>query len=170
MLKKIKSLIDRTLYISKLTAVNKKKLRIFFSVAMANVAVLFDIYIIVIFSNLITKEITFTNTALISLIEFTSKSAFLLPLIVVLRFTFLFLERMNLELLNLDVQKNLRNYLMEEVYKLGNMSISDIYFYVNQVGTQVSTFYKSFALLLNSLLQVIGYSIFLLITYRPFKT
>ena len=164
MLKKIKSLIDRTLYISKLTAVNKKKLRIFFSVAMANFAVLFDIYIIVIFSNLITKEITFTNTALISLIEFTSKSAFLLPLIVVLRFTFLFLERMNLELLNLDVQKNLRNYLMEEVYKLGNMSISDIYFYVNQVGTQVSTFYKSFALLLNSLLQVIGYSIFLLIT------
>ena len=57
---------------------------------MANFAVLFDIYIIVIFSNLITKEITFTNTALISLIEFTSKSAFLLPLIVVLRFTFLF--------------------------------------------------------------------------------
>ena len=93
-----------------------------------------------------------------------SKSVFLLPLIVVLRFSFLFLERMNLELLNLDVQKNLRNYLMEEVYKLGNMSISDIYFYVNQVGTQVSMFYKSFALLLNSLLQVIGYSIFLLIT------
>ncbi len=164
MLKKIKSLIDRTLYISKLTAVNKKKLRIFFSVAMANVAVLFDIYIIVIFSNLITKEITFTNTVLISIIEFTSKSVFLLPLIVVLRFSFLFLERMNLELLNLDVQKNLRNYLMEEVYKLGNMSISDIYFYVNQVGTQVSMFYKSFALLLNSLLQVLGYSIFLLIT------
>jgi ABC-type multidrug transport system fused ATPase/permease subunit len=162
MIKKIKILFTKTLYVSRLTSVKRKKLKILTSVFLANLSVVFDILIIVVFSYLITDQINYGNESVVAFIKLISSNSILLPLIVILRFSFLFLERLNIELLFLDVLQNLRQYLMEEVYELGNMSISDIYFYVNQVGSQVAAFYKAFALFLNSLLQLIGYSLFLL--------
>ena len=45
-MKKFKKTISEVLYISKITAVNRKKVRILFSVVLANVNVLADILII----------------------------------------------------------------------------------------------------------------------------
>ena len=164
MIKKIKDLASKVLYVSKLTNVKNKKLKVFLSIFLANFGVALDILIIVNFAYLITGSITYSNEIITSSVSIISTSSFLFPLIVFTRFASLFIERLNLELLSLDVQKNLRNYLMEEVYKLGNMSISDIYFYVNQVGSHVASFYKSFSLFFNSVIQMIGYSLFLIYT------
>jgi len=164
MIKKIKNLANKVLYVSKLTNVKSKKLKILLSIFLANFGVALDVLIIVNFAYLITGNVTYSNEIIINIVSTITTSSFLFPLIVFLRFMSLFVERLNLELLSLDVQKNLRNYLMQEVYKLGNMSISDIYFYVNQVGTHVGSFYKSFSLFFNSLIQIIGYSLFLIFT------
>lgn len=164
MFNKLKRLVDSVLFVSKLTSVKNKKIRILVSIILANFSVLFDILIIVIFAFLLTGEITYENKIIFYIVSFISSNTVMLPLLVVFKFLFLLLERLNLELLNLDVQKNLKSYLLKEVYELGNMSISNIYFYVNQVSAHVANFYKSFALFLNSLLQVVGYSIFLLVS------
>jgi len=164
LIKKIKDLAIKVLYVSKLTNVKNKKLKVLLSIFLANFGVALDVLIIVNFAYLITGNVTYSNEIIINIVSTITTSSFLFPLIVFLRFTSLFVERLNLELLSLDVQKNLRNYLMQEVYKLGNMSISDIYFYVNQVGTHVGSFYKSFSLFFNSLIQIIGYSFFLIFT------
>jgi ATP-binding cassette subfamily B protein len=168
MISKIKDLASKVLYVSKLTNVKSKKFKIFVSIFLANFGVALDILIIVNFAYLITGDITYTNEIINNIVSAISTSSFLFPLIVLLRFLSLFTERLNLELLSLDVGKNLRNYLMQEVYKLGNMSISDIYFYVNQVGSHVGSFYKSFSHFFNSALQIIGYSLFLI--YTDFDT
>ena len=88
----------------------------------------------------------------------------MLPLLVIARFLFLFIERINLEYLSLDVQQNLKLHLMKESFGIGNMSTADIHFFTGQVSVHIATFYKTFAFAINSFLQVLVYSIFLLFT------
>lgn len=164
MIYKIKNLTSRVLHVSRLTDVKNKKLRILLSVFLANFAVGLDVLIIVIFSYLLTNNIGYENQLVQSFIYEVTNSKILLPSIVFLRFGSLFFERFNLELLNLDVQKNIKRYVMKEVYKIGNFSIADTYYFVNDVTSQISTFYKSFALLLNSSVQAIFYALFLMFT------
>ena len=161
---KIKILILRVLHVSRLTDVKNKKLKILTSVFLANIAVFLDVLIIVIFSYLLTNNFDSENQLVQNFIYEVANNKILLPLIVFLRFTCLFFERFNLELLNLDVQKNIRKYVMKEVYKIGNFSIADTYYFVNDVSTNISVFYKSFAILLNSTLQALFYALFLMFT------
>ena len=144
-LQKLRGLVSKISYVSKLTSVKNKKLRILFSIVLSNLSVVFDVYIIVVFSFLIIKETQYKNQYILDLIDFSSNNNFLLPTIIILRFSFLFIERTNLEILNLDVARNLRFHLMEESFKKGNMSNNDIYYYLNTVSTHVSSFYKTFA-------------------------
>ena len=111
---KLKGLVSKISYVSKLTSVKNKKLRILFSIVLSNLSVVFDVYIIVVFSFLIIKETQYKNQYILDLIDFSSNNNFLLPTIIILRFSFLFIERTNLEILNLDVARNLRFHLMEE--------------------------------------------------------
>ena len=164
MIYKIKNLTSKVLHVSRLTDVKNKKLRILLSVFLANFAVGLDVLIIVIFSYLLTNNIGYENQLVQSFIYEVTDSKILLPSIVFLRFGSLFFERFNLELLNLDVQKNIKRYVMKEVYKIGNFSIADTYYFVNDVTSQISTFYKSFALLLNSSVQAMFYAFFLMFT------
>ena len=45
----------------------------------------------------------------------------MLPLIVVLRFLFIFIERINIQSLQLQVEENLRSHLMKEVFDKNNL-------------------------------------------------
>tara|TARA_Y100000996_G_scaffold415197_1_gene408676 strand:+ start:935 stop:2554 length:1620 start_codon:yes stop_codon:yes gene_type:complete len=166
MFEQIKSLYQKTLYVSRLTAVANKKARIIFSVILSNAAVAFDVVIIVIFSSLITSEIVYENLLIINFINYFLESRYLLPLLVLLRFIFLFYEKLNIETLSLSVGENLRYYLMEQAFKKGNLSTSDAYFYINQVSLHVASFYRAFAFFINSCLQIVGYSVFLLFSDR----
>ena len=57
-MKKVKSNINDIIYISRITKVTKKRLRIFFSVLLSNTTVLLDIGIIVFFAYILTGEST----------------------------------------------------------------------------------------------------------------
>ena len=161
MFSKFKRLYKRTIYISKLTNVNLKKIRIVLSVIFSNISVGLEILIIIIFSSLLTNQISFENKYFLQIIEFFIENKYLLLVIIFLRFLFLFLEKYNIESLSLEIQENLRHYIMGEVFAKGNMSTSYSFFYINQVCSHVSYFYRSLSTFINSFLQVVGYAIFL---------
>ena len=145
MLSKLNSLGVKILYVSKLTNVKNKKIRILLSVFLSNAAVALDVIIIVIFASILNNKISYTNKFIIEILDFLMASNFILPFLVLLRFTFLFAEKLNIEKLALDVIVSLRSYLMKEAFHKGNLSISDSYFYINQVSGHFSFFYRSFA-------------------------
>jgi ABC-type multidrug transport system fused ATPase/permease subunit len=162
--KKLKELFVKTVYISEFTYVKNKTLRILVSILLANLSVAFDILIIITFSNILIGEIDYQNSLIINSIEFIDRYKFLFPLLVIFRFLFLFIEKTNLEFLALNVQQNLKNKLIQQVFSKKNMSTSDIYYYVNVVSVAIGQFYKSFSYFLNYFFQSIVYSIFLFIT------
>ena len=164
MIFKIKQLIEKTLYVSKLTTVKNKKLRILFSVFFANVAVFLDLSIILLFSILLTGEINYTNAIVTAIIDFFLLNKYLLIFLVIFRFIALLLERLNLEMLALKVNENLRLNLMNQSFQKGNLSTSDAYYYINQVAAHVSGFYRAITLFANNFIQIIGFSVFLLVT------
>ena len=147
--KKFKRLIQKIIYISDFTNVQNKTIRILASIIFANLSVALDILIIITFSNILIGEISYENEIILLLIEIIQQYSFIFPIVVILRFGFLFFERTNLEFLALNVQENLKNNLIRLVFDKKNMSTSDIYYFVNQVSTAVGQFYKSFSYFLN---------------------
>ena len=158
-MKKIKSNINDIIYISRITQVTKKRLRIFFSVLLSNITVLLDIGIIVFFANILTGQVTENQYIL-----FFLDRIYFLPIIVLLRFFSNFIEKINILSLQLQVEKNLRVYLIKEVYKKGNYSIADATFYINTLSGHVGYFYGALTSFLNSCVQILIYSTFLLST------
>ena len=69
---KLRGLVSKISYVSKLTSVKNKKLRILFSIVLSNLSVVFDVYIIVVFSFLIIKETQYKNQYILDLIDFSS--------------------------------------------------------------------------------------------------
>ena len=158
-MKKVRSNINDIIYISRITKVTKKRLRIFFSVLLSNTTVLLDIGIIVFFAYILTGESTD-----VPFIVFFLDRIYFLPIIVVLRFASNFVEKANILSLQLQVEKNLRVYLIKEVYKKGNYSVADATFYINTLSGHVGYFYGALTSFLNSCVQILIYSTFLLST------
>ena len=161
---KFKDLFDKILFISKFTYVKNKTIRILASILLANLSVALDILIIITFSNILIGEISYENSLILLIIDFINSYQFVFPFLVIFRFTFLFIEKTNLEFLALNVQQNLKNNLIQQVFEKKNMSTSDIYYFVNAVSTAIGQFYKSFSYFLNYFFQSLVYSIFLFIT------
>ena len=157
-MKEIKQQIANILYISKITNVSNKKFRILISVLLSNFSVLADILVIVVFSSLITNEITTKNFV----VEFFVNNKYLLPIVVVIRFLSIYIEKMNLQSLQLSVRENLRVHLLKEVYNKGNYSLSDATFYINELTTHVSYFYGALTLFISAIIQLLVYGSFLI--------
>ena len=131
------------------------------SVVFSNISVGLEILIIIIFSTLLTDQVSFENKIILQTIDLFIDNPYLLLVIIFLRFLFLFLEKYNIESLSLEIHENLRHHVMSEVFSKGNMSTSDSFFYINQVCAHVSYFYRSLSTFLNTILQVAGYGLFL---------
>lgn len=156
---KLKKGYSETLYISKVTGVNRKKIRIFISVILSNINVLADVLIILFFANLLVGEntsYTFLNNTLDNL--------YLLPFVIVLRFINNFLQAANILNLQLTVQANIKDYLIKEIYQKGNYSIADATYLINTLSGHIGYFYGALTAVLNGLIQIIVYSVFLLST------
>jgi len=156
---KLKQYFDEIIYISRVTKVTKKRLRIFLSVLLSNLTVILDIAIIIFFAYILTGD----STDNVYILFFLDK-IYLLPLIIILRFLANFIEKVNILSLKLQVEKNLRVYLLKEVYKKGNYSIADATFYINTLSGHVGFFYGALTAFLNSCLQILIYSTFLIST------
>ena len=68
---------------------------------------------------------------------------------------------MTLKKMEMNVTKNLKVHLMEEVFEKRNYSVADAYFYLNTLSGHVAFFYSSLVSFVNSLLQSIAYVAFL---------
>ena len=162
-----KKISKNVLYISRVTKVTKKKIRLFLSVILSNLTVLMDVLLILVFANLISGENSEESTYYI-FISFIVENLFLLPILVVLRTTVVLIEKVNIHSLQLAVEKNLKEHVLTEVYKKGNYSIADATFYTNTLSGHMSYFYGALAGMLNNLIQIVVYSSFLI--YTDFET
>jgi ABC-type multidrug transport system fused ATPase/permease subunit len=162
MYKKTKEIISKVLYLSKLTEINKKKIRLTASVILANIVVGMDILIILVFTSFIGASLTIQNDLILKIVDLFINYQILFPLLIIARYTMLFIEQYNVQLLSLQVAEKLRARVMATLFQRGNYSTADSYFYVNTITNHVSFFYRTFANLLNNIIQIIGYSIFLI--------
>jgi len=156
----IKKIIAEVLYVSKLTGTNNKKVLIVMSVIFSQLAAITDLSLIAVFSYFITGEntqILFVN----NLLDYFSKNQYLILIIVVSRFFFQYSQSMMLKQLEYKVDKNLKIYLLKEIYDKRNYSVADSYFYINVLSGHVSFFYTSIAAFLNSLFQIGIFSLYL---------
>ena len=78
----IQELYTDIVKVSKLSKVGKKKLRILLSIFLANVTVLTDLLIIVVFSRILGKDLTSENV----IVDFVLNNKYLLPIIIIFRF------------------------------------------------------------------------------------
>jgi ABC-type bacteriocin/lantibiotic exporter with double-glycine peptidase domain len=164
MIENYKKIFIGILYVSRITKTNKKKLKILFSVILANLSVYLDIGTIVILTSLLVGNINVDNV----LVEYFVQRPFLLPVIIVLRFLFNFIEKTNLKNLELEVHEKLRSYLLSEVFNKSNYSISDSFYFINIVSNHIAFFYGALASLINAGLQLIIYLAYLI--YTDFDT
>ena len=88
---------------------------------------------------------------------------FILPIIVVARFSFIYAQSVTLKKLELDIQENVKIFLLNEVFDKRNYSVADAYFYINVLSGHVSFFYSNLASFLNSILQIVAYLAYLFI-------
>jgi len=163
MMKQLKKLISDILYVSKLTKTNNKKIIILIAVVLSQLTAVIDIIIIVLFATFITGSV-YDNPLLSSLVDYVLVYKFLFPVLVLLRFLFIYLQSMSLKNLELSIQKNLKVYLVNEVFEKRNYSVADAYFYINILSGHVSFFYSNVAGFLNSLLQIVAYSVYLFLS------
>ena len=156
----IKKIIAEVLYVSKLTGTNNKKVLIVMSVFFSQLAAITDLSLIAVFSYFITGEntqILFVN----NLLDYFSENQYLILIIVISRFFFQYSQSMMLKQLEYKVDKNLKIYLLKEIYDKWNYSVADSYFYINVLAGHVSFFYTSIAAFLNSLFQIGIFSFYL---------
>ena len=146
-------------YVSSITKVNKKKIRILLSAVLANLTVLLDILIILIFSSFFS-ELEYDNIFIVYFLENT----YLLPFLVLMRFGSIYLEKMNIYDLQLKISENLKSHLLNEIYKKGNISIADSNFYISSLTNHVSYFYSALSTSISSIFQLVSYLVFLLYT------
>ena len=122
--------------------------------------VFFDILIILYFSSFFSSETQYEN----SLITYFIDRPHFLPIFVLLRFLSIYLEKVITTNLQIDIERNLRIYLIEEVFKRGNVSISDAYYYINTLCSQVGGFYSTLAAFFGSIIQILAFTVYLLFT------
>lgn len=163
MINKIKNLVSSVLFISKVTDIRYKKLRVVFSGIVSNLIVAIDILIILLFTQLISNEISVQNVFLVSLLNYILEIKILFPLLIVIRFLVLVIEKLNSEHLSISVSKNLRSQVLKLAYERGDFSIADSYYYLNQVSINVSGFYKNFIIFLTNVVQIVGFLLFLVL-------
>ena len=91
-----RNILRDILYVSKISKTQNKKLLIFASVILTQVAAYTDIGIIVIFSAVIVDQ--YTGIKLLNnLIELFVNNIYLLPLLVIFRFVFQYLQKMTVK-------------------------------------------------------------------------
>ena len=107
----IKTMYQDIIYVSRITKTKNKKVRIIISVILSNVVAGLDIALILIFSTIITDQFQSDNF-LNYFIEIFLNNTFFIQLIVVFRFVAIYVQSLNLKLLETDIDRNLKVHLM----------------------------------------------------------
>ena len=146
--------------VSKLTKTKNKKIKILISAVLSNLIVLMDILIILSFTYIFTKDSSIYNSITKPIID----NLELLPFLIIIRFSSLYLDKLNIQSLSYSIEENLRKNLVNEIFDKGNYSSSDAYFYLNTISTQVASFYSTLAIFIGSGLQIVAYLVYLIVS------
>ncbi len=125
MFKKIKKIINDTLYVSKITRTGRKKITILTAVVFSQLIAFVDILIILVFTFLLTGA--FETSDNLKFLEKVMDYTSILPLVIILRYTFQYLQSSLLRNMELNVQTNLKTHLLQEVFDKRNYSVADAY-------------------------------------------
>ena len=158
----IKTILRDVLYVSKVTRVNNKKLLIVSVTLLAQLTAITDIAIISLFAALIAGQITnieFVN----SIIDFILGFPIIIFFMVLFRFVFLYYQQILIKDLEFRVSRNMKTYMLNEIFEKRNYSVADSYFYINTLSGHIAYFYSSFSGFITSLLQILIYMSYLLI-------
>ena len=158
----IKTIFTDVLYVSKITG-TQRKIIIFASVICSQLAVLVDVFLIGLFAYLIAEQktdIEFVD----NIAMFFESNKLLILLIVVSRFLFLFLQSYILRRIEYTVTKNLKEYILRRIFERRTYSISDAYFYTNDLSGHIGYFYSNVASFLNSCLNILVFSFYLVVS------
>ena len=154
---KIRQILKDILYVSKLTKIQRKKVRILFSAVISNSISFADIVIILTFSSLLTDSEITSNQYL----DFITNNPILIVFIVIIRYVLNFLGKYNVYSLTKDIEQSLKVYLLKEVYKKGNYSLADATYYIETLSGHIAYFFNAFTNVMSSFIQVIVFTIFL---------
>lgn len=158
---KLKFFINDILYVSKKTNTSNKKFLILASVFLSNLTAAADIGIIVLFTRFFTEGGSYSYK-LEQILEVLFSANFFLPLLIVLRYIFVYFQNYILKILELKVQKNLKTYLLSEIFDKSNYSMGDAYFFINTLTGHIGYFYSALASFLNFSIQTLAYLLFLI--------
>lgn len=162
----LKHILKDVFYVSKLTGTLNKKLIIFSIILTSNLTVLLDILIILAFTLFLTGKFeTFQFIEII--VNLITENIYILPLIIILRYGSKILQTYLMKTMEVTVEKNLRVFVMSQIFKQKDFSISDAYFYINKITSHVSFFYSALTNFFNFLLQSSVYFFYLLFTNPP---
>ena len=161
-MEKLKLFISDLKSVSRATATSKKKLRIFVSVVFTNFIVFSDIVVILFISSFFTDIVIPDFLEYFKIFEYK----ILFPIFVLLRFLLIFLDKLNIFGLQFEIEKNLRTYMIRQIFNKGNYSISDTYYFINTISVQVGAFFKTLANFISSGIQVLIFSTYLLYTNK----
>lgn len=159
-LSKLKKMYEDVIYVSRITKVKNKKLRIILTVILANLVAAVDIGLILVFSAVIADSFQPDNI-LSFLVDIFLNNKFLIPVLVIFRFLFVYGQTINMKSLELEIHKNLRVHLLKEVFDKSNYSVSDAYFYVNELTGHITFFYGGITAFFMSLIQIFAYGYYL---------
>ena len=158
----IKTIIRDVLYVSKITRVSNKKLLIVSVTLLAQLTAITDIAIISLFAALIAGQ--FTNIEFVNLIiDFILGFPIIIFFMVLFRFVFLYYQQILIKDLEFKVSRNMKTYMLNEIFEKRNYSVADSYFYINTLSGHIAYFYSSFSGFITSFLQILIYTSYLLI-------
>ncbi len=158
---KLKIFVNDILYVSKKTGTNNKKLLILASVLLSNLTAAADIGIIVLFTRFFADGTTY-GAGFEDFLDLLFSIKLFLPFLIIMRFIFVYFQNYILKILELRVQKNLKTYLLSEVFDKSNYSIADAYFFINTLTGHIGYFYSALASFLNFFIQTLAYLLFLI--------
>jgi len=159
----IKKIIQDVLYVSKVTQTQNKKILTILSVFFSQITAYTDIAIIAVFSAIIANQFTAIDFV-DKIINYFIENKILIVLLVVARYIFQFYQKVIIYKIEHSVNKNLKVYLLSEIFDKRNYSIADSYFYINVLSQHISYFYSSFSNFLNNILQIFAYATYLIIS------
>ena len=160
-MKFLKTVVQDILLISKLTGTQNKKILVATSILFSQLSVVTDVFLIGLFAFLIADQKT--NIEFVdSLGSYFDQNRYLILILIILRFVFMYYQSLILRKIEVRVTKNMKEYILREIFEKRNFSVSDSYFYTNELSLHIGFFYSKFAALLNNTLQVILYCIYLI--------
>ena len=119
-----------------------------------------DLLIIIVIANLFNSS----NYSDFQVIQFLLSNLYLLPVIVVLRQIFGYLDVFNTFSLKFEVEQNLKVYVIKEVFDKGNFSIAEAYHLMSNFSASVGAFYHALTAFIASLIQLTLYAGYLIYT------